>query len=87
MLVCPLTHTYCSILQIAILGADRSLLGLGVVTGVKRAALTRRSLYRISTHTGTDCWLKLKKSTKQAGMEFQPLRKVLYHLTVTSLDA
>ena len=60
-----------------ILRQDHTLLGLGVVTAVHKS-LQRQSFYRISTDTGTDCWLRLKRRARQSGTEFQPLRKVLY---------
>lgn len=63
-----------------ILRKNLTLLGLGVITAVYKG-LQRQSYYRISTDTNTDCWLRLKKSQRQAGTEFQPLRKVLHGLT------
>lgn len=60
-----------------ILRQDLTLLGLGVITAVQKN-LQRHSIYRISTDTGTDCWLRLKKRRSQSGTEFQPLRKVLH---------
>ena len=42
-----------------------------------RRSVLLHSEYRLSTHTSTDCWLRLKKHPRQKGAEFQPLRKVV----------
>ena len=51
--------------------------GIGVITAVRKN-LQRQSEYRVSTDTSADCWLKLRKCSSQRGVEFQPLRKVLF---------
>mmetsp|Transcript_18874 Transcript_18874/g.31849 ORF Transcript_18874/g.31849 Transcript_18874/m.31849 type:complete len:589 (-) Transcript_18874:319-2085(-) len=55
---------------------QKSPLGLGVITGWRKNLL-HQSEYRISTLQSPDCWVKLRRSAKQQGTEFIPLRPVL----------
>jgi hypothetical protein len=63
--------------QISILSGNGKILGSGVVTGVRKGALNRKSEYRISTLGAADCWVRLQKLGKQTGASYVPLRRVI----------
>lgn len=53
--------------------------GIYVVTDVKKNMMSK-SEFRLSSAAVEDLWVKLKRSEGKSGLEFRPLRKVLFAL-------
>lgn len=51
-----------------------------VVTDVRKNLLSKTE-YRLSRFYQDDLWMRLKRSESKLGVEFRPLRKVLFGLT------
>jgi hypothetical protein len=54
-----------------------------VVTGINKT-LARKTEFRLSVLHQEDLYAKLKRSTQKVGLEFTPLRKVLFLPTNSS---
>jgi hypothetical protein len=50
-----------------------------VVTDVRKNFLSKTE-YRISRYKSDDQWVKLKRQDGKSGLEFRPMRKVLFGL-------
>lgn len=51
--------------------------GIYVVTDVKKNMMSK-SEFRLSSSAVEDLWVKLKRAEGKSGLEFRPLRKVLF---------
>jgi hypothetical protein len=54
--------------------------GIFVVTDVRKNYVSKTE-FRLSRFYQDDIWVKLKRSETKSGLEFRPLRKVLFGLT------
>jgi hypothetical protein len=54
--------------------------GVFVVTDVRKNYVSKTE-FRLSRFYQDDIWVKLKRSETKPGLEFRPLRKVLFGLT------
>jgi len=65
--------------QIAITNEANGEMEIFVITDVRKNLLSKTE-YRLSRFYQDDLWMKLKRSETKLGVDFRPLRKVLYGL-------